>query len=109
VTEPGEKIRALEALVERVAPGRWAEVRPPDERELKATAVLRLALGEASVKLRTGGPVDDEADLAAPAWAGVVPLHVAAGAPEAAADLAPGFEPSPAVRALLERLGPAPG
>jgi hypothetical protein len=72
---------------------------------LKATAVLRLDLAEASVKMRTGGPVDDDADLASPAWAGVIPLSVAAGPPEAAVDLDPLIEPSPAVRALTARLG----
>lgn len=103
VTEPAEKMRALEAFMERVTPGRWAEVRPPDEHELKATAVLRLDLEEASVKLRAGGPGDDARDLASPAWAGVVPLRVTAGLPEDAADLEPGIEPTPAVLALLER------
>ncbi len=101
-----EKLRALEAFMERLTPGRWAEVRPPDELELKATAVLRLDLGEASVKLRAGGPGDDEADLGLPAWAGVVPLQVTAGPPEPAADLDPGIETSPALLALLRRFGP---
>ncbi len=109
VTEPQEKLRALEAFMERVTPGRWAEVRPPDERELKATAILRLDLGEASVKRRTGGPGDDAGDLGSPAWAGVVPLCVTAGPPEDAADLGPGIVPSPAVTALLERFGRPPG
>ena len=103
VTEPAEKMRALEAFMERVTPGRWAEVRPPNEHELKATAVLRLDLEEASVKLRAGGPGDDARDLASPAWAGVVPLRVTAGLPEDAADLEPGIVPTPAVLALLER------
>ena len=106
VTGVDEKLRALEALVERVAPGRWAEVRAPNDRELKATAVLRFGLGEASVKLRTGGSIDDEADLGLPAWAGVLPLHLAAGALEPAHDLDPRIGPSPAVRALLARFGP---
>jgi inactivated superfamily I helicase len=66
-------------------------------------SILRFDLGEASVKLRTGGPVDDEADLSLPAWAGVVPLHLAAGSLEPAHDLDPRIEPSPAVRALLGR------
>ncbi len=105
VTEPAEKVRALEAFMERVTPGRWAEVRPPDERELKATAVLRLDLEEASVKLRAGGPADDARDLGSPAWAGVVPLRVTAGLPEDAADLRPGIVPTPAVLALRERFG----
>ncbi len=106
VTDPAEKRRALEAFMERLTPGRWAEVRPPDERELGATALARLDLTEASVKLRAGGPVDDPEDLAGPAWAGIVPLRLAAGAPEVAADLRPEIEPSPAVRALLERFDP---
>jgi nitroimidazol reductase NimA-like FMN-containing flavoprotein (pyridoxamine 5'-phosphate oxidase superfamily) len=109
VTAPAEKLRALEAFMERVTPGRWAEVRPPDERELTQTAVLRLDLGEASVKLRAGGPGDDEPDLALPTWAGVVPLHLAAGPLEPAADLDPRIEPSPAVRALIERFGGGSG
>ena len=103
VTETDEKLRALEAFMERVTPGRWAEVRPPDERELKATAVLRLGLGEASVKLRAGGPGDDARDLESPAWAGVVPLRVVAGLPEDAPDLRPGTVPTPAVQALRDR------
>lgn len=106
VLDPDEKRQALEAFMERVAPGRWAEVRAPDDRELKATAVLRFDLGEASVKLRTGGPVDDEADLGSPTWAGVLPLRLAAGPLESARDLDPGIEPSPAVRALVERYTP---
>jgi nitroimidazol reductase NimA-like FMN-containing flavoprotein (pyridoxamine 5'-phosphate oxidase superfamily) len=105
VRGPDEKLRALEAFMERVTPGRWAEVRPPDDRELRATAVLRFDLGEASVKLRTGGPGDDEADLGLPAWAGVLPLHLAAGPLEPAHDLDPQIGPSPAVRALLRRFG----
>jgi nitroimidazol reductase NimA-like FMN-containing flavoprotein (pyridoxamine 5'-phosphate oxidase superfamily) len=108
VTEPAEKLRVIEAFMERVTPGRWAEVRPPDEGELKATAILRFDLAEASVKLRAGGPGDDEADLGSPAWAGVIPLTLTAGPLEPAADLDPRIEPSPAVRALAARFGPEP-
>jgi len=103
VTDPAEKMAALEAFMERVTPGRWAEVRPPDARELKATVVLRMDLGEASAKLRTGGPHDDEGDLEGSAWAGVVPIRMVAGPPVAAPDLAPGIVPSAAVRTLMER------
>jgi len=103
VTEADEKLRALEAFMERVTPGRWAEVRPPDERELRVTAVLRLDLAEASVKIRADGPGDDARDLGSPAWAGVVPLRISAGLPEDAADLGPGVVPTPAVLALRER------
>src|SRR5262245_21967742 len=59
-----EKLGALEALIERVAPGRWCEVRRPSEQELRATRVLALPLSEASAKVRSGGPLDDEADYA---------------------------------------------
>jgi len=103
VTDPAEKMAALEAFMERVTPGRWAEVRPPDARELKATAVLRMDLGEASAKLRSGSPHDDEGDLEGSAWAGVVPIRMVAGPPVAAPDLAPGIVPSAAVRTLMER------
>jgi len=105
VTQPAEKMAALEAFMERVTPGRWAEVRPPDARELKATAVLRMDLGEASAKLRTGSAHDDDGDLGGSAWAGVVPIRTVAGPPDAAPDLAPGIAPSAAVRTLLERFG----
>ena len=105
VTSPAEKMGALEAFMERVTPGRWAEVRPPDARELKATAILRMDLGEASAKLRTGWPGDDERDLASSAWAGTIPVRLVAGPPEPSPDLAPGIAPSAAVTALVEHLG----
>jgi nitroimidazol reductase NimA-like FMN-containing flavoprotein (pyridoxamine 5'-phosphate oxidase superfamily) len=103
VTDPAEKMAALEAFMERVTPGRWAEVRPPNARELKATAVLRMDLAESSAKLRTGGSHDDAGDLEAAAWAGVVPVRLVAGPPDPSPDLAPGIAPSAAVVALLER------
>src|ERR1051325_8040614 len=77
VTEREEKLRALDALVEHVIRGRAAEVRPPNEPELRQTLVLALPLEEASAKIRTGGPVDDEEDYALPVWAGVVPCGLA--------------------------------
>ncbi|HKT02203.1 MAG TPA: bifunctional pyridoxamine 5'-phosphate oxidase family protein/GNAT family N-acetyltransferase [Rugosimonospora sp.] len=82
VTDRAEKVAALAAVVDRVAPGRAADTRPPDDKELARTAVLALPLTELSVKVRTGGPVDEEADYALPVWAGVVPLRVAAGVPQ---------------------------
>jgi hypothetical protein len=91
VSEPDEKLRALEAIVDHLIPGRWAEVRPPNEKELKATSVLRLSLAEASAKIRTGGPLDDEEDMALPCWAGVLPLRLTASAPTAQPGLAPGL------------------
>ena len=76
-----EKERALEGLVEHIAPGRLAEVRPANEAELKQTLVLALPLEEASAKIRSGGPIDDEEDYALPVWAGVVPLKLTKGEP----------------------------
>jgi hypothetical protein len=78
-----EKLAALRAVVDHVVPERWSEVRGPSEQELKATSVLALPITEASAKLRSGGPLDDEEDYALPVWAGVPPLHSVWGAPEA--------------------------
>jgi uncharacterized protein len=82
VSEEAEKLAATEAIVEHIVPGRWADVRPPTAKELKATAILALPIEEASAKLRTGGPVDDEEDYALDAWAGVIPLRTIAGPPQ---------------------------
>jgi len=76
------KRAALEAVVEHVVPGRWAEVRAPTDKELKATSVLEMTIDEASAKIRTGAPVDDEEDYALDTWAGVLPLHTVAGTPQ---------------------------
>ena len=81
LTGSAERLRALEAIVEHVAPGRWGQVRPPNDRELKATMVLRLPIVEASAKIRTGPPLDDAEDLRWPCWAGQVPLRLVALAP----------------------------
>jgi hypothetical protein len=82
VDDPAEKARALEAFTEQLVPGRWDEVREPSRKELKATAVLAMAIDEASAKVRTGGPVDDDEDMALPVWAGVVPVALTPGAPQ---------------------------
>ena len=76
VTEPEEKRRALDAIVEHVAAGRSGEVRGPNEKELLATRVLSLPLSEVSAKVRTGPPIDDEEDYALPIWAGELPLRL---------------------------------
>ncbi len=81
VGDPKEKLEALRALSEHILPGRWADARQPNERELKATLVMRLPIEEFSAKVRQGPPIDDEEDYSFPAWAGVVPLEVIAGAP----------------------------
>jgi nitroimidazol reductase NimA-like FMN-containing flavoprotein (pyridoxamine 5'-phosphate oxidase superfamily) len=87
-----EKRAALEAFSERLTPGRWAELRPATKQELKATLVMSLKLEEASAKLCSGPPEDDEADYEHDIWAGVVPLRRAAGPPRADPRLAPGTE-----------------
>jgi nitroimidazol reductase NimA-like FMN-containing flavoprotein (pyridoxamine 5'-phosphate oxidase superfamily) len=81
VEDPEEKLAALRTLSEHIIPGRWDDVRQPDERELKATSVLRLPIEEFSAKVRTGPPIDDEEDYSFPTWAGVVPLKIEVGEP----------------------------
>jgi nitroimidazol reductase NimA-like FMN-containing flavoprotein (pyridoxamine 5'-phosphate oxidase superfamily) len=84
VDDPEEKMAALLALSEHFVRGRWADVREPTEQEMKQTTVLSLPLVEASAKVRTGPPLDDEEDYAMDVWAGVIPLRLVAG--EAVAD-----------------------
>ena len=81
VDEREEKLAALLSLSEHMIPGRWDDVREPNERELQLTTVLSLPLDEASAKVRTGPPLDDEEDYEMSVWAGVIPLHLVAGAP----------------------------
>ncbi|WP_055491458.1 pyridoxamine 5'-phosphate oxidase family protein [Streptomyces sp. TP-A0356] len=92
VTDPEEKLAALDALVDHVVAGRSRDSRPADKKELAATAVIRLDLDEVSAKVRTGGVKDEPEDLALPHWAGVVPVRREYGTPLADADLAPGIE-----------------
>ena len=81
VTERAEKLAALVAFSERILPGRWDEVREPSAKELKATSILRLPITEASAKVRSGPPGDDEPDYAIPVWAGVIPTALVQGTP----------------------------
>jgi uncharacterized protein len=81
VTDREEKLRVLAALVEHVCRGRSADARGPNEKELKQTIVLRIAIREASAKVRTGPPGDEPEDYALPVWAGVLPLTLMPGAP----------------------------
>ena len=81
VEDLDEKNRALEAVTNHIVPGRWADVRWPNELELKATSVLKLPIDEASAKLRTGPPIDDDEDYELDVWAGVLPLKFSTGAP----------------------------
>lgn len=82
VPEGEEKVAALRALTEQLAPGRWEEARQPTEQELKATWILALPIDEASAKVRTGPPEEEPGDEDLPVWSGVVPVHLAAGPSE---------------------------
>ncbi len=90
VDNSAEKLEALRLLSEHIIPGRWADSRQPNERELKATSVLHLPIEEFSAKVRKGPVVDDEEDYSFPTWAGVVPLEMKAGEPINDARLQPG-------------------
>ena len=92
VEDAKEKLAALRAISEHILPGRWAEVRQPNEKELKATLVLRLPITEFSAKVRQGPPIDNEEDYAFPTWAGVIPLQMVAGEPVNDPRLEAGFE-----------------
>ena len=81
VDVPEEKLKALHAFTEKILPGRWNDARPPNEKELKASSILRLPLAEVSAKMRVGPPEDDAPDYALPVWAGVIPLSLAPGVP----------------------------
>lgn len=83
IEAPEEKWRALEALTERVMPGRWTEARRPNRKELNATHIVSVAIESASAKVRTGPPADDKADYALPIWAGVIPVMEQLGTPVA--------------------------
>ncbi|MGA7703648.1 MAG: pyridoxamine 5'-phosphate oxidase family protein [Solirubrobacteraceae bacterium] len=99
IEQPAEKMAAIEAFTERLVPGRWEEARPPTLKELKAIQVLSLPLDEASAKLRTGPPLDDEEDYSRDTWAGVIPLRTVTGEPVPDTRLAEGTPLSPAARA----------
>lgn len=81
IEEPTEKLDKLRGFIEKMYPGRWDMLRPITEQEAKATAILSLPITEASAKVRSGGPVDDEEDYALPIWAGVIPVSMQIGEP----------------------------
>jgi uncharacterized protein len=87
VTDRDEKLRAQAALVDHVCAGRSEQARKPSEKELRETMILAIPLREASAKIRTGPPLDDEEDVGLPIWAGVLPLRTLPGAPLDAPDL----------------------
>lgn len=80
IEDPARKVEALRVVSEHLIKGRWDDVRQPNEKELKATSVLEFTIDEASAKIRTGPPLDDQEDYALPVWAGVLPLHLTTGA-----------------------------
>jgi nitroimidazol reductase NimA-like FMN-containing flavoprotein (pyridoxamine 5'-phosphate oxidase superfamily) len=81
ITAPNEKLRAMQCVVEHVVPGRWNDARQPSQKEIKATTILAISLAEASAKIRSGPPTDDDADLDLSVWAGVIPLGLQTGDP----------------------------
>ncbi|MBL1075464.1 pyridoxamine 5'-phosphate oxidase family protein [Nocardia sp. 2] len=105
LTDPEQRLHALRIIVEHAAPGSWDAVRAPNKKELAATMVLALDLTEASVKVRTGGPRDDEADIAAGGvWAGTLPMRQVFDAPISSEDLEPGIEVPEHVLARVDRV-----
>jgi nitroimidazol reductase NimA-like FMN-containing flavoprotein (pyridoxamine 5'-phosphate oxidase superfamily) len=103
VEDPDERLAAFEAFTEKVLPGRWSEVRPPNRKELKATLILALEIDQASAKVRTGPPDDDDSeDAALETWAGVVPIVTAFGTPEPSPGLRPGIAPGASVTRLID-------
>ncbi len=93
ITDDDEKVAALEEFVEGIVPGHWAEMRPPNAQEIKATTVVGMDIDEAAAKIRTGPPADDEEDYALPCWAGVLPVTQTVGAPIPDPRLTPGIAP----------------
>jgi len=81
IDDPAEKLAALHAFTEKILHGRWHDARQPNEKELKATSILKLPLTEVSAKVRTGPVEDDADDYALKVWAGIVPLRLVAGTP----------------------------
>lgn len=79
IGNPARKLDALKIISEHLIKGRWNDVRGPSEQEMKSTAVLEFTIEEASAKVRTGPPVDDEEDYDLPVWAGVLPLALTTG------------------------------
>lgn len=98
VDDAGERMIALKAVTDHVLPGRWDEARQPNDTENKGTKLLAIDITEASAKVRSGPPVDDEQDLGLGIWAGVIPLSVTAGEPIAAPDLEDEIELPPSIK-----------
>lgn len=98
VEDDADKSRALDLIAEALLPGRTAEIRQPNSREIAATLVLTLPISEWSLKISDGWPTDEPEDVAGDAWAGVIPLITSRGDAQPAPDLRAGIEPPPSVR-----------
>jgi uncharacterized protein len=107
ITDDASKLAGLQAVTEQLIPGRWAQARPPNRKELAATTVLALPLGEASVKVRTGPPKDEPEDYQLDFWAGVVPAALVFGPPEPDPELRPGLAAPDHIAALARPAGRA--
>jgi len=103
VADDAEKLAALRAVAEHLVPGRWENSRPPNRKELAATAVLALPLDEASVKVRTGPAKDEPEDYQLDFWAGVIPVAISFGPPEPDAAVRPGLDVPDHIGALAQR------
>jgi hypothetical protein len=102
VEDEAQRLRAFEAFTEKLLPGRWDEARRPNAKELKATSILALEIDEASAKVRSGGPDDDDSeDAALDVWAGVVPIVSSYGTPTASPGLRQGIPVPESVKRLL--------
>ncbi|GMQ85126.1 MAG: pyridoxamine 5'-phosphate oxidase family protein [Acidimicrobiia bacterium] len=97
VDDDEERLLALEMVTQHVLPGRWSESRQPSDVENRGTSILALPIEEYSVKIRSGPPVDDEADYELDIWAGVIPLTTSPGEPEPDPRLLDGIEVAPSV------------
>ncbi|MEE4297903.1 MAG: pyridoxamine 5'-phosphate oxidase family protein [Pseudomonadales bacterium] len=100
IRDPEERMRQLERFIERIAPGRWQQIRPPNPRELRKTSVLRLKLEEVVLKSRSGPVNDDAEDMAIPVWAGLLPVETRIGKPASDPQLAEGIRAPKGLRSL---------
>ena len=107
IDAPADKSEALRAFTEKLIPGRWGDARLPTEKELRAVGVLRLPLAEATAKIRTGGPLDDEEDYDLPVWAGTIDLQITTSSPKPDNRLLPGVECPDYITELSSRWGAA--
>lgn len=103
VTDPDEKAAALYRFSEKITPGRWDDVRPMTEQEMKATAVVAVPIDQAVAKVRAGEPKDEPEDIGFPAWAGVVPITESLGDPIAESNVPAGMPVPAYIGALIAR------